>query len=123
MARNRLNRGAWHGFQEVIYQEPVAAREIRFRFLPTKGGYVSLVYDHDEAGFSAIRLSASDRFPNGWMRVSHEGEFLEKQALGTEPVAAGVWHVCAWRREGKADVMTVDGEEVLRVARGWSVEG
>jgi lysophospholipase L1-like esterase len=87
-AGQRLNLGAWHGYQEVVYREPIDPVEIACSIVLHGKAHASVVFDRTPAGFAGMRLSADPDRPSMLFRASPQGEFLERAPLGLPPLAA-----------------------------------
>jgi hypothetical protein len=74
LARNRLNLGAWFGFQEVLGRDSLDLARLEFRFRVEPEGYLHMLYDHRTDGFSGVRLSsrADSQLP---LTSTADGEF------------------------------------------------
>jgi hypothetical protein len=64
LAQNLLNLGSYHGYQEVIYRQPVTLGQIEFRFQVEDGSYLDMTYNRDGAGYSGLRLSRREDMPS-----------------------------------------------------------
>ncbi len=85
LANEKLNLGRWHGYQEILYREPVLAREIAFEFTLERDAYVVVEFDRDEERFAGVRLSSNQGFPSQYFTARADGEFLT-----VEPLAMGL---------------------------------
>jgi lysophospholipase L1-like esterase len=91
LAGDRLDLGAWHGFQEVRYRDPVDVRSVEFELRLAGGAYATLCAGADDAPeLEAVRLSRHPDHPSAWLTVARDGEFLARApfpcALGSAPV-------------------------------------
>lgn len=116
LAGDRLNLGAWHGFQEVMFHEPVELGELRWRMLVPTDGQGSVIYDADEHGFSGFRLSRSPRFPSIQFSADHEGRFLTRRTLEGLDLGDG-WHGLRLVAEGSELKLYVDSRPIASVVR------
>jgi len=115
LGRNRLNLGAWHGFQEVTYREPLrlAAMEASVRFEPE--GYVNVLYGIDSTGFSGIRLSDRADLPAIQFRATAAGAFVTADTLDVSVRAApDAWHLVELRFTPSGTTIGVNGREAGR---------
>ena len=104
-----LNLGAWHGFQEMFWHEPLFAREVRFRFrLPDEESHVSFLYNRSADSFSELRLSRNSMYPSQWSRFGSDRERSESQLLGGIAFDAG-WHEAQLDFRGDGVTLSVDG--------------
>jgi lysophospholipase L1-like esterase len=112
LARGRLNLGAWHGFQEVLFKEKLDVREIEFDFNLGWNSYLNLIIDKHEDGFSGIRLSANRHFESTFFAASDIGDFTERRPLAISTLRDNLWHqVRLHFGEGTVSVF-IDGEEL-----------
>lgn len=84
LAGGRLNLDAWHGFNEVLFHEPIAApATLEADVEIGRGSYVVVVFDRPPGGgpYSALRLSNRRGVPSLFATVSAEGELLERHPL------------------------------------------
>ncbi len=112
LARGHLNLGAWHGFQEVIYRNPVEIKDLKLRFLLGPNGYLSIIYGKSEREFRGIRLSANPEFCNATFTAESEGEFLQKSPIPLAPLQSVKWHTCHLWLEGQIPHLELDGQPV-----------
>jgi lysophospholipase L1-like esterase len=117
LARNRLNLGAWFGFQEVLYREALDLAAVQVRFRNDEDGYVHLLFDHRADGFSGVRLSSSRDSPSLAYRATPEGEFTQADTLPQEPVPSRAWHTAKLAFTTDSVVVALNGTEVGTFAR------
>jgi lysophospholipase L1-like esterase len=86
LSGNHLNLGAWLGFQEVLYCEPVAPREIQFDFSLEDQAYLIAVFNRDYEGFDGLRLSRNPLFPSCLLHSAASGKFTCKNLLSLPPL-------------------------------------
>ena len=89
---NRLNLGAWSGFHEVIYNEKIDPRAVEFDFNLPERSYLVFIFNRDERGASAIRLSRSDLYDNAYLIVGKNGGFLGKDRITAGNIKSGGNH-------------------------------
>lgn len=75
LAYGQLDLSAWHGFQEVLWREPVAPRRIAFDFRLSDGSWLAFVFGHDGEEFAGLRISASPLFRSHFLKGLASGEF------------------------------------------------
>src|SRR5579862_8740199 len=80
LAGDQLDLGAYFGFQEVTYAEPLALDEIAFRFRLDDGAVLAFLYGGGERGFEAVRLGRAPDVAE-WVRVAPDGEFTARGPL------------------------------------------
>lgn len=90
--RHRLNLGAWHGFHEVLFREPVELRQLDFRFFLPTGGYFYIIFNKDAERFSGLRLSDSPLYENSFVEGYASGRFADQIALSTKGLRVGDWN-------------------------------
>lgn len=90
--RDRLNLGAWFGFQEVLHREPADLAEIEFDFMLSAGAYVAVEYRRTERDFWGMRLSARPGFPSAFFHASSDGGFIEKRPIQAPALQEGANH-------------------------------
>lgn len=118
LTRNRLGLGEWFGFQEVMYARALDLKQLdaTVRFEPD--GYVYVIYDARDDGFSALRLSARRDLPNASLRGSPVGGFTSVTPLTlSASVAANVNHSVRVRFEPDTARVFVDGTPAGSFAR------
>jgi lysophospholipase L1-like esterase len=111
--RNRLDLGAWHGYQEVLYRDPVAVGELTLRFRLTKGGYFVLLLGRSADSFFGVRLSADPAFDSACLAGTREGGFAHRDPLELEPLD-GRWHRVTARAGAGTYRISLDGREIGR---------
>ncbi len=94
LARNRLNLGAYHGFQEVEYKDKLNIEYIKFSFLLTRDSYLCFIFNKNNKDFCGIRISANKRYDNIYFVAENGGEFIEKKKLPIDNISAGSWNNC-----------------------------
>ena len=111
---NALNLGAWHGFQEIFWSEPVAPRRARFRFrIPDERAYLSFLFNGSSGPFSEIRFSRNPLFPSQWSRLGAERE--REAAVPVEGLVLDAsWHDAQVDFLADGVAVSVDGSEVFR---------
>jgi lysophospholipase L1-like esterase len=115
---NRLNLGAWHGFQEIVYREPLELSEVSLPFRVEDDGYIHILYDRRPDGFSGVRLSNHASFPSVHYRASADGEFLAVDTLRSVlTVSPDVWHTIRLVFEATAVRVELDEEFVATYPR------
>lgn len=93
--KDRLDLGAWCGFQEVVYKEPLAVRQVRFDFaLPDEQSYLVFYFARTENGSHGIRISRSPLFPSVVFETDSLGEFQTREPLDIAS-PDHEWHPCS----------------------------
>jgi lysophospholipase L1-like esterase len=93
--KNRLNLGAWFGFQEVLFKEKIEPQAMAFDLFLPEGAYVNFIYNKGENGFSGIRLSRNASFPSMHFTATAPGKFLRKDPLELHGFRDGANHLRA----------------------------
>ncbi len=88
LARNRLNLGVFHGFQEVLSVKPLVLERAHFRFRLAEGAYLDVIVGKTGAGFNGVRLGATSFA----FRAEPDGGFTSHEPLNLK-VGPG-WHEC-----------------------------
>jgi lysophospholipase L1-like esterase len=113
LARNRLDLGAWFGFQEVVYRHELDLAELDASIRFASGGYVSVLYDIGADGFSGIRFSDRDDMPSIHFRAQRTGRFIAADTLAPpERPAPDVWHAVRVAFAGNRVTVQLDGRTV-----------
>jgi lysophospholipase L1-like esterase len=112
LANGRLDLSAWHGYQEVFLRRPEGFDEIRFRFRLAAESYFYFLFERREAGFSALRLSASPLLPNAYVTGDGEGGFTGRKAVDAAGVRPGAWSVLRAAASGDSWTVSLDGTPV-----------
>lgn len=81
LAERRLDLGAWWGFQEILYREPVELERADFDLSVPDGAYVIVVAEAGETGFLGIRLSRRADHPSIVFQADGSGRFLAQRPL------------------------------------------
>lgn len=84
--RNRLDLGAWHGFQEVFLRDQIDdLRQIDFVFQLSEGAHVSILIecggDGEAEGYLGLRLSREERLPTAIFDSDPGGRFTRLQLI------------------------------------------
>jgi lysophospholipase L1-like esterase len=112
LAKGRLNLGAWHGFQEVLYKSRLHIDDFEFDFWLEPNAYLSVIFNKHEGGFSGIRFSVNDRFASSYFVASDAGRFLQKRTIGTPTLRPRHWHRARLRFDAAAFSIFLDDEHI-----------
>ena len=115
LAKNRLNLGAWHGFQEVLYKYPLIPKELSFRFYLSENAYLVVLFKEHRRGFEGIRFSANNLFETAYLKGLNTGEFTEKKPLQRGLLTADQWYTCRVRFEEESIVVTLQDEQIYTI--------
>jgi hypothetical protein len=92
LAYERLNLGAWHGFQEVVYKDRIDLNAISFDFYLSDNSYLYFIFNKTDNSFSAIRLSNHEDFESMFIRSLDSGEFLSSKPIFIESLNRNNWN-------------------------------
>ena len=109
--RAKLDLGVWHGYQEVVYAEPVVLERLELRFQLVRAGYVVVLHEKREAGFLGVRLSRSEGLPSACLHGEGSGRFERLEPLAVAPLEDR-WHEVAIRADGDRYRVELDGEPI-----------
>ena len=112
LARNRLNLGAWHGFQEVLYADELDLERLTFDFWLEENAYLAVVLDKAGDVFSGVRLSLHEAFPDAYFRARADGEFVDKKPLAVAGLRANEWNRFSLACGDVAPELTINGAPV-----------
>ena len=118
LSKDRLDLGAWCGFQEVVYQEPLAVAQIQFdAALPDERSYLVFYFSHTASGSAGIRISRSPKFPSLFFEADSLGAFQTRQALDIAS-PDDRWHkyTVTFDKQRQNAGIAIDGEEVCELA-------
>jgi lysophospholipase L1-like esterase len=81
LAGNRLNLEPWHGFQEVVLEQPLLWRSLEFDVWLDEHGYlVALIASADQPQWG-LRLSRNSAFPPACLSIGQLREFVDNRPL------------------------------------------
>jgi len=112
---DRLHPGTWHGYQEVLHQEPLAARRLEAGFRIPDASYLTFLLRRTAEGFEGVRLSRHPAFPSACLQGRVEGAFTERVPLPLASPGAGQHRLRLEREEAGVTVL-LDGRRVGRCA-------
>ncbi len=112
LAGGHLDLGAWHGFQEVFWYQPLDLERLDFDlWLPTASHLSVLFACVESEGCAGFRLSAKRGLPSLFVWVDPAGGFLERRPLDLD-LAANRWHRVSVEIEGGAARLAVGDERL-----------
>ena len=109
--RARLDLGVWHGYQELIYGEPVVLERLDLRFRLARPGYLVALHEKRDDGFLGVRLSRSEGLPSACLVGNGEGGFAQREPLDVAPLD-DAWHELTVAAEGDRYRVDLDGTDV-----------
>ncbi len=120
LARNRLNLGGWHGFQEVLFGESLRLAEVGFSFKLSEGAYLVFLFKDVGTEWNGFRLSAHPRFKNAWFQIPESGFFKLKRPLLVPSPEVERWHTVQLDFRGPVPRLRVNGGDSIQLP---AVEG
>jgi lysophospholipase L1-like esterase len=118
LARNRLNLNAWFGFHEVLYKQALDLAELEVAVHVESDGYVNILYDVRDDGFSGVRISNRRDLRSVQFRASPDGRFLSVGRLAlSAPVSPYVPHAVRIRFATDSAIVFLDGRALGSFAR------
>jgi len=106
--QNRLDLGAYFGFQEVFHREAVELDEVGFDLQLADGAVLHFLYGCDARGCDALRLSRAWELPTAWLRVAPDGGFAGRKPFAASGLDGG-WHRLRARFLPSKVEFTIDG--------------
>ncbi len=91
LAHNKLNLGAWHGYQELLYKDKVSPSYVSFNVLPKQPFEFSFIFNKDEKSYSGIRFNVRDT-KNNYYFTSIDDEFIEKEPIKIKNLNYNDWN-------------------------------
>lgn len=92
LARCRLDLGAWHGHQEVIYKKNINPQEIEFRFMLKENSYLYFIFNKDDDNFSGIRVSRNLLYKNIYFTADRYAKFIGKSEISVKNLKNNKWN-------------------------------
>jgi len=114
LAKGRLNLGAWHGFQEIIYKDKLDIKSIEFDFSLEPNSYSYFIFNKNDKKSSAIRLSINKNLESKYLVISALGRFLEKVPIDTPTLRAQRWYNAKLRFNDNEILFFLDNKEIAR---------
>jgi len=109
LAQNVLNLGLYHGYQEVIYRQPLTLGQIQFRFQVEEGSYLDLTYNRDGTKYSGIRLSRRKDMPAIVFESTDQGQFRSANSIPIQLIGPG-WHEASIGSSSSGLIVTIDDQ-------------
>ncbi len=109
VAGQRLNLGAWYGYQEIIYRKPLRPARIECSFQLHSRAHLSLIFGKTQAGFSGVRVSLDPARPSMLFVASPLGEFVERTPLAIPKIERRTVHRLAVAFAPGAVTVAIDG--------------
>jgi lysophospholipase L1-like esterase len=115
LSHNRLNLGAWNGYNEVIYKDPLDLAEIEFKAFFPKDSYVVIIFNKTPEGFEGIRLGPYYLYRNIYFKADKDGEFKFVQNLSPVHVRDNKWRDIRISSDGKKLEIFINEKPVYTV--------
>lgn len=112
LAGNHVNLGAWHGYQEIVFNPIVHPKEISFRFYLAENAYLTFIFNRTSESFSGIRFSSHPDFRSMYLAGLPSGEFRQKTRLPLSALQKNLWHDCRVAFFKNMIDLFVDGERI-----------
>jgi lysophospholipase L1-like esterase len=107
LSSGALDLGAWHGFQEVVFERDVAPSTIRFRLRLAPHAWVALIFGRAAGRSHGIVLGTDE--PPRYFTAAEDGRFTEQHTFGGSPlVAPRVWHGVDFHLSGSSASIRLD---------------
>jgi len=114
LSGDELDLSAWHGYQEVVYDQALELESVELAFTVQARGYLIVEYDRDNDGFSGVRLDGSPRRGPILFRADPAGRFLQRQELKPLDLRPGTNHLRL--SFGRTTLVEINGREAARDA-------
>ena len=116
LSRNRLNMGAWYGFNEVLYKHALRPREFRFGLKLKDKADLSVIFGEEAStrspgAVSGLRLSRNPGRGPIFFESTPSGRFISKSVISPFPFDGGRHLVSLRFQDGRVKV-SLDGKEV-----------
>jgi len=92
LAHEKLNLGAWYGYQELITKKPLNVGRISADFSLTPNSYVDIVYNKNPLSYYTLRISNNSLFPSALIRLKNTGEYESVTLIDTSKINLDNWH-------------------------------
>jgi lysophospholipase L1-like esterase len=107
LARNVLDLGVYHGFQEVVLRQNFSPSQIKFKFEIPPKSYLDVTFNRSSNGFSGIRLSQHPSFPSVSYESEIDGKFLRQSPFRFPSLTAG-WHDAEVSQSEQGLILRID---------------
>lgn len=120
LEENRLNLGAWSGYQEILYKRKLDLQNIRFRIFLRPGDF-SFIFNSHAKGFDGFRLSIQKRYPLLFFQADNSGKFLTQEAAPFPSLVGDRWYeVFVDFQEAGKITLSINGQKLISVERSYS---
>ncbi len=91
LAREQIDLGRWHGYQEILYRQPLSLDAVSFDLLLDEDAYALFIFNKTDQGFSGLRISRNERFASIFFNALNDGQFVASQPLATHDQNNSTW--------------------------------
>lgn len=116
LAGNKLDLGAWHGYNQLMLKQSFQPQEVSFTLDLDYPADITFIFDSDATGFRGLRLSRNLRLKNEYIEADQKGNILNRQILHT-PFNLAQKSKIELKFEKSELIVKINGEvETLKVA-------
>ncbi len=116
LAGNRLDLGAWHGYNEVYLHSPVTVGTLELSFRLEPDAHLSVLLGRTESGFDGLRLSRHTHFPSRIFRGERSGRFSAVSPVEHQTLTDG-WHTLRIEAGDTAWTASLDDQVIATSSR------
>jgi lysophospholipase L1-like esterase len=87
-----LDLGAWHGYQEVLFKEPLDVKRVSCDVKLDSESWLAFVFNKGEGDFNAVLLSRDAPLDTAYLTVDVQGEFKSVTPLDAAKIDDDDWH-------------------------------
>jgi len=116
VARNRLDLGAYFGYQQLEFHRALPVDELALSFQATPGGQLAVFTHHDADGAEGIILRTPSAGVGGGFEADGEGGFTRFDALSGLVVSPDAWHRLELEFLGDELRVVLDGDSLEPLA-------
>jgi lysophospholipase L1-like esterase len=109
LAGNRLNLGAWFGFQEVLSKEFYSPDEIEFDFRLGKNAYLAFVLQDDDGSSFGFRMGTHRGFWDITFAADITGKFLDRRLVVPMRLKTDEWYHCKIVKNESEGAVSING--------------
>lgn len=110
LAGNQLNLDCWHGYQELLWHEPVKLGRLRCRIQLKEDARLHIQLERTATGGTGFHLSRHPRFESLAYTFDRDGEYLKKSVIPLE-LGSG-WYQIELSRTPERWILRLDGKEI-----------
>jgi len=90
--RDHLDLRSWHGYQEVVYKDPVDPRYVKFDAFVEGLAEFTFIFNKDSAGFCGFRIHENEKDEYVFFSASPGGRFIKKEKFQVNNLKAHAWN-------------------------------